>query len=94
MSALVGIQQVYGRKAVSWIGGAGTFGSIFMVMPEEGLAVGIINNYDYAFGIQPRASDVLTLALGDGIRVSFRMEPDGTVRVLFGGAPFGIRQNG
>src|SRR5262249_31788148 len=36
------VSEVRGQKAVSWIGGAGTYGSIFMAMPERGLAVGVI----------------------------------------------------
>ena len=59
------VQEVHGQKAVSWIGGAGTFGSIFMAMPERGLAVGVINNYDDGIAMEPLAEDILTIALGD-----------------------------
>jgi hypothetical protein len=36
-----------------------------MLLPARGLAVGVINNYDYAMGMMPLAEDLVSIALGD-----------------------------
>ncbi len=57
-------EEVRGQQAMMWIGGTGTSGSIFMLLPDRGLAIAVLDNYDSA-EMHNLAKDIVSIALGD-----------------------------
>jgi CubicO group peptidase (beta-lactamase class C family) len=59
-----GVGALGGRRAMNWTGGTATSGSVFLVLPDQGLGVAVLANRDDGPGLRALAVDVATIALG------------------------------